>query len=163
MIELAVTGLGFQPVWEMALAHPVAVAAPLPQPFVEADLAETAYIGLGSHEVKVNLTSALAQLGVTAEEIFVRVQHPDESITEYRASATPAAAYAAGTFETQVFTEEYTTASCDIEDHTFITFWHDFCAPGEYRASLGLTFGGGLQVTAPEAIKLFAGDGLFGD
>jgi len=161
MIEVMASGLGFQPMWEVSLATPARLTAQTVSTLVEVEMSSYADIGLGWHEVKVNLSAAVASLGFTPESVTARILSPDEDLDSHVADWVVADARAPGSFDPQVYSETRTTASCEEEDHTFLSFWHEFCERGEYKVSLAFEFDSGRTVTSNKAILIRAADGLY--
>jgi hypothetical protein len=116
--------------------------------------------GLGYHDVVIDISASISAM-TDLSRVEARVMAPDEGIVSHDASLPTVAA--GSTSSPHIFVDTVTTAACNDEDHTFLKFRHEFAQHGDHRIALTYWNSNGEYTTAPSAVVVQCGDGLFGD
>ena len=115
-------------------------------------------VGLGLHEIKIDVTSSLGAIPFDVGEIQVTIADPN-GVGSSQESTVPATLPAkdATSVEPQVYAESVTT-DATTQDHTYLSVWHDFQVSGIHRVGVKFVFAEG-SMTSINTIRIGAGDG----
>lgn len=115
-------------------------------------------VGLGLHEIEIDITAALAAIPFDVTRVSIEIADENE-VAAVKDADMPATLSPRDdtTIAAQIFTESITTDAV-TQDHTKFSAWHNFEARGEYRASVKFHFDEGFM-TSINAIRIGAGDG----
>jgi len=115
-------------------------------------------IGLGYHNVTIDISQAIAELPSAMTRAEMLIMAPDESIFSIDVDLPILAART--TALPQFYTEDV-IIPVGTETHTFLAVQHEFAQRGDYRATIRFWFGASEYVTTATAFRILAGDGFY--
>lgn len=120
--------------------------------------------GLGYHDVRLDVTGAIAGVNDTVTRVEAIVMNPGEALAHYEAPLPGSLPMGPTGVEPQVYGHDALNAVRQVETYTIFQFRHEFADRGQHRVSLKLHFGSaGEYVTSSDAVVIHCGDGLYGE